>query len=86
MNHKCLTPEDQKSLLSPFCKGGYESPPLVKGDLGFHAKACSCFWFFYPLNPAAKGCRITLPAYLLKPRNFCFFPFDIKLNKYINDY
>ena len=44
MNHKCLTPEDEKSPLPPFSKGGYQSPPLAKGDLGgfevFHGKAC----------------------------------------------
>jgi hypothetical protein len=31
MNHKCLTPEDEKSPLPPFFKGGVLKSPFGKG-------------------------------------------------------
>ena len=53
MNPKGLTPGDEKSPLPPFFKGGFQSPPLEKGDLGgfgFHGKS---FWWHRYLTGAA---------------------------------
>ena len=45
MNHKCLTPEDEKSPLPPFAKEGIKVPLWqrgIEGDLKF-----------FPVKPAA---------------------------------
>jgi hypothetical protein len=33
MNHECLTPEDEKSPLSPFFKRGILKSPFAKGGI-----------------------------------------------------
>jgi len=57
MNHKFFTPEDEKSPLSPFKKGGFKKSPFLKGE-GI---------LIFTVSPAATNENRDCPPHLYSP-------------------